>query len=215
LVGIDAARILTTLAVRMLELIAQLLLSAVGEMWRREPSLSRYTRDTSEYEPNLSFHFGIELWRWLPWFACDFDVRKVGMNDERPDLILHRRGTHAVNYLVVEVKRERSRYAANADLTQIRERWFRGELRYRYGASLILDEARQTAEACVLAGVAPDDQIDRTWAARRPVAPRRFDRAQDDEMIRLVDQLAACPEPERPARAAELDEAIGVLYPLS
>jgi hypothetical protein len=199
----------------MLELIAQLLLSAAGEMWRRQPSLSRYTRETSEYEPNLSFHFGIELWRWLPWFDCDFDVRKGGMNDERPDLILHRRGTHAVNYLVVEVKRERSRYAANADLTQIRERWFSGELRYRYGASLILDEALQTAEARVLRGVAPDDQIDLAWAARRPVTPRRFDRAQDDEVIRLVDQLATCPEPERPARAAQLDQAIGVLYPLS
>ena len=199
----------------MVELIAQLLLSAAGEMWRREPSLSRYTQETSEYEPNLSFHFGIELWRWLPWFDCDFDVRKVAMNDERPDLIFHRRGTHAVNYLVVEVKRERSRRAANADLNQIRERWFRGNLRYRYGASLILDEALRTAEARVFAGIAPTNQIVRAWAAHKPVTPRCYDHIQNDNVLRLIDRLAACPEAKRTASATELDEAIGALYPLS
>ena len=115
-------------------------------MWRRESDLSRYTPATGEYEPNLSFHLALELLEFFPLLSCDFDVRK---HAGRPDLIFHRRGTHAANFLVIEVKRERSSAAVSADLDQMRHWWFAEPLVYCYGASVVLDDERRCAEIAV------------------------------------------------------------------
>ena len=129
-------------------------------MWHWEPTLSRYTSETDETEWNLAFHYAAELRRWLPWLDCDFDVSKRNLDRERPDIIFHRRKTHALNFLVIEVKRERSRKAVPADLDQIRDRWF-ARMGYRFGASVILDEDRQTAEIGVLSS--RDGERDPEW----------------------------------------------------
>src|SRR5439155_1770301 len=117
-------------------LLARILCSAAQSMWQKDPTLGKYTSETYQHELNLSFHFAAELRTWFPWLDCDFDVAKRGGNRERPDIILHRRGSHALNFLVIEVKREGSRNAVSVDLDQIRDRWFESYFRYRLGAAM-------------------------------------------------------------------------------
>ena len=88
----------------MKDLLTRILSSAASAMWRNEPTLGRYTRETAEHELNLAFHYAAELRGWFPWLDCDFDVTKLNFNRERPDIILHRRNT-GLNFLVIEVKR--------------------------------------------------------------------------------------------------------------
>ena len=97
--------------------IAHILLSAAQEMWRREPTLAIYTKQTAEHELNVAFHFAAELRTWFPWLDCDFDVTKPNFERNRPDIILHRRAEHAANFLVVQIKREVNRNLT-AHLTQ-------------------------------------------------------------------------------------------------
>lgn len=60
----------------MTELLAQILLAAAGQMWKRDPTLGKYTAETAEHELNLAFHYAAELRRWLPWLDCDFGKLK-------------------------------------------------------------------------------------------------------------------------------------------
>src|SRR6266487_3218062 len=140
----------------MKNLLARILCSAAHSMWRKEPTLGRYTSDTNQHELNLAFHYAREVRLWFPWLDCDFDVSKVASDYERPDIILHRRQTHALNFLVIEVKRERSRNAVPLDLQQIRDRWFERYF-YRYGAAVILEDDRPEFEVQVLSRVARDE----------------------------------------------------------
>jgi hypothetical protein len=103
-----------------------------------QPTLSKFTSETNEYEPNLSFHYANSLRRFLFWLDCDFDVSKPNLGNRRPDIIFHRRGIHALNFLVVEVKR--SERDATEDIAKIKDYWFNKPLFYRFGASVVLGE---------------------------------------------------------------------------
>jgi hypothetical protein len=130
-------------------LLARILCSAAYSMRQKDPNLGRYTSDTNQHELNLAFHYARELHRWFSWLDCDFDVSKIACDYERPDIIQHRRATHALNFLVIEVKRERSRKAVPLDLEQIRGRWFERYF-YRYGAAIILADDKPEFEIQVL-----------------------------------------------------------------
>ncbi|SRR6266498_992934 len=122
----------------MTELIADILASAAGILNVEQATLSKFTSETNEYEPNLSFHYANTLRRFLFWMDCDFDVIKPNLEKKRPDIIFHRRGIHALNFLVVEVKR--SEGDAQEDVDKIRAYWFTKPLCYRFGASVVLGE---------------------------------------------------------------------------
>ena len=132
------------------ELLARILCSAGHSMWEKDPTLGRYTSETEQHELNLAFHYASELRAWFPGFDCDFDVSKVSCNYERPDIIIHRRNTHALNFLVIEIKREKSRKLVPVDLRQIRERWFKNYFQYRFGAAVILEDDKPQFEVQVL-----------------------------------------------------------------
>jgi hypothetical protein len=119
-------------------------------MWQKDPTLGKYTSYTFQHELNLSFHFATELHNWFSWLDCDFDVAKAGGNRERPDIILHRRASHALNFLVIEIKREKSRKDVPVDLMQIRQRWFGYPLAYRFGAAVILEDDKPEFEVQIL-----------------------------------------------------------------
>jgi len=126
------------------------LLSAAKAMWDQDLTLSEYSDQTSEHELNLAFHYGCELRRWFPWFDCDFDVTKKHFSSKRPDLVLHKRNASHANFLVVEIKRARSRSEVPDDITKIRNNWFDPLLAYRFGAALVLDEDGRSAEVTIL-----------------------------------------------------------------
>jgi hypothetical protein len=59
---------------------------------------------------------------------------KVNYKRQRPDIIIHRRGTHTHNYLVVAVKRGGDRADIAHDVEKIAANRFQDRLRYRFGA---------------------------------------------------------------------------------
>ena len=120
----------------MTKFVADILASAATSLAEEQPTLSKFTSETNEYEPNLSFHYANILRRFLFWLDCDFDVSKPNLGNRRPDIIFHKRGIHALNFLVVEVKR--SECDAQEDIDKIRAFWFKEPLLYRFGASVVL-----------------------------------------------------------------------------
>lgn len=139
----------------MRKLLARILCSAADAMWQKNPTLGHYTSKTYQHELNLAFHFAAELKDWFPWLDCDFDVSKTNLKRKRPDIILHRRGCHALNFLVIEVKREKSRRDVLSDLKKIRRYWFGSKLKYSYGAAVIMEDDKPQFEAQVLRRAAP------------------------------------------------------------
>ncbi|HVU07288.1 MAG TPA: hypothetical protein VHG89_01950 [Verrucomicrobiae bacterium] len=125
----------------MKDLIIRIICSALNNVFSGQPNLSKFIpQETAEREPNLSFHFANELWKFLFWLDCDFDVTKSFHHDKRPDMIFHRRGINALNFLVVEVKRKSNPNGFADDLVKIRDHWFDDDLHYQFGASVVIDE---------------------------------------------------------------------------
>ena len=202
-------------------LLARILCSAARSMWKKDPTLGNYTSETYQHELNLAFHFAAELRQCLPWMHCDFDVAKRGGNRERPDIIFHRRGSHALNFLVIEVKRERSRSAVPADLSQIRDRWFGGRLAYRFGAAMILADDKPEFEAQVLSRTGVDDApiIVNHSTMGPPLAQASFARIRRKTLCRAVDRILAAKqrdaEVDVSALEREIDELVYALYGLT
>jgi len=124
----------------MKELLGSLIFSALSNLFERQPDLSLFTSQTDEREPNLSFHFANEMWPYLFWLSCDFDVTKPEMKRQRPDVIFRRRAVHLLNFLVLEVKRRSNPLGIRDDLAKIKEYWFCDPLAYCFGASVLIDE---------------------------------------------------------------------------
>lgn len=125
----------------MRELLQTIICTALNNTFAGQPTLSKFVpQETAEREPNLSFHFANELWRFLFWLDCDFDVTKKFHNDKRPDIVFHRRGINALNFLIVEVKRKSNPEGFEEDVDKIHQHWFDGHLKYQFGASVVIDE---------------------------------------------------------------------------
>jgi hypothetical protein len=56
----------------------------------------------------------------------------------RPDVIIHKRGTHEHNLLVVEVKRRRA--DVKDDIAKTTTHWFSPPLRYQFGAVVVISD---------------------------------------------------------------------------
>ena len=139
----------------MINLVSRILASAAQKMWRDDATLAQYTAETAQYEPNLSFHYAAELRHWFSWLDCDFDVMKPNHGNRRPDIIFHRRRSHLLNSLVIEVKRGNDIAGADEDVDKIRNHWFGGNLLYRFGASVILGEQHGMFDVRILERAAP------------------------------------------------------------
>lgn len=69
-----------------------------------QPDLFTFTSQTNQTEWNLAHHLADEVHKEFPDLHCDVDVIKPNLDRKRPDIVLHRRGTHESNFLVVELK---------------------------------------------------------------------------------------------------------------
>ena len=170
-------------------LLSRIMLSAAERMWRNAPTLGHYTAETAETEWNLAFHYAAELRTRLPWLDCDFDVTKNCRNYERPDIIFHLRGSHAFNFLIIEIKRLRNYAMVGADIRQIRERWMPPLLGYRFGASVILDEHAREAAVCALSQ--QEKRVNWLECADMPLLRHpRFPKEKIEYLRSLADEIA-------------------------
>jgi hypothetical protein len=113
------------------------LTQAANRLIASQPDLFAFTAATRQSEWNIVGHFANELRKEFPDLQCDTDVIKAGFGNMRPDVIIHRRGTHVHNLLVVEVKRRKA--DVKDDLAKTTRYWFRPPLLYRYGAVVVIN----------------------------------------------------------------------------
>ena len=116
--------------------IKELLEGAIALLSERQPTLFEFTSETNQTEWNVVHHYAKEVSALFPNHDCDVDVSKPNLNNKRPDIVIHKRGTHDLNFLVIEVKRDQD--GVSEDIEKIREWWFRQPLQYQYGAVVMI-----------------------------------------------------------------------------
>lgn len=89
-------------------------------------------------EWTLAHHLAIQVQKAFPGYDCDPELLKTDSGNRRPDIVVHQRGKHARNFLVLEVKRNGSARGVKEDLKKIERHWFKKPLSYRYGAAINL-----------------------------------------------------------------------------
>ena len=115
------------------------LLLAGQRLFESQPDLFSFTDATRQSEWNLARHFANELHKEFPEYCCDTDVIKVGYGNRRPDIVIHKHGTHEFNLLVVEIKRKKAN--VKGDIKKTTEYWFQAPLRYQFGAVVVICDA--------------------------------------------------------------------------
>lgn len=118
--------------------IANILLSSIRNLFTNQPDIFNFTPQTGETEWNLGHHLANEIHLYFPNLDCDLDVTKHNYNNKRPDIILHKRGSHKSNYLVIELKHRGSN--TDEDIKKIKNEWLMPPLSYRYGASIQIED---------------------------------------------------------------------------
>lgn len=131
--------------------IADKLSLARQRLFEAQPDLFAFTDATHQSEWNLAHHYANEVHNIFPEYDCDSDVIKSEYGNMRPDIIVHKRGTHEFNLLVVEIKRKR--VDVQDDIRKITEHWFRPPLRYLFGAVVTICDT-ELPYICVLENTA-------------------------------------------------------------
>ena len=159
-------------------------------MWE-DGTLNRYTAETREHELNLKVHYMHLVEKRLPWLHFDTDVQKTNRGHKQPDGIYHRRGHHRLNFLVVEIKRQRDAAGADDDLEKIRNDWFAHPLSYRFGASVLLRENDRGFAIRLISNDQPNDETGiATGENFEPVQLPRYNRIRLATLRTLADEVA-------------------------
>ncbi|MFX1567982.1 MAG: hypothetical protein ACFFCV_06415 [Promethearchaeota archaeon] len=109
--------------------------NAVKNLFQNQPDIFDYTPETRITEWNLAHHLAFEIQKEFPDYQHDIELIKSSAGDKRPDIVLHTRGTHKNNFLVIEVKRQRN---TRSDRDKIEENWFIDPYYYEFGATIQL-----------------------------------------------------------------------------
>jgi hypothetical protein len=131
----------------MLDQVEKLIRDAITSLFAHQPDFWGFTSATNQTEWNIAHHLANELHAMLRHYHCDLDVSKPNFDARRPDIILHRRGQHTHNFVVIEVKRNPHDVAE--DITKIHDWWFRPPLEYAFGAVVAIPDGASVAECFV------------------------------------------------------------------
>jgi hypothetical protein len=119
--------------------IGALINQAIVTMLANQPNFFDFTSETNQTEWNIAHHLAVELHALFNGYDCDVDVAKPNLGRNRPDIIIHKRGGHRDNFLVVEVKRNVGDIWD--DVQKIVAWWFEPRLLYRFGAVVAIDKS--------------------------------------------------------------------------
>lgn len=119
------------------QIIKNVLDRSIGNLFKNQPNIFRFTTATGQTEWNLVHHIANEISDFFPFLDCDLDVTKRNIGNKRPDIIFHKRGTHRSNFLVVEVKSDGDLKDTQNDKDRISQYWFRA-YKYTFGAVINL-----------------------------------------------------------------------------
>lgn len=115
-----------------------LLEKAIENLFTKQTDIFSFTSETGQTEWNLAHHLANEISSLLPSYDCDLDVTKRNFKNRRPDIIIHKRNTHAHNFTVIEIKKDGSMAQLDYDIDKIKDDWFSHPLSYRFGAVINL-----------------------------------------------------------------------------
>ncbi|MFP4698577.1 MAG: hypothetical protein ACLFMO_07710 [Eubacteriales bacterium] len=116
----------------MLNILANVLNSSVKNLFKNQADVLLHTSATTMTEWNLGHHLSNEIKKYIFWLNDDVDVSKRNYDNRRPDIIFHKRGIFDLDFLVVEVKRNKN--DDRSDIGKIKNYWMKGRLNYNYGA---------------------------------------------------------------------------------
>jgi hypothetical protein len=122
-------------------LIRDIIYSSIKNLFANQTEIFMNTSQTNLTEWNLSYHFANELFKYIFWLDVDLDVTKRNYSNRRPDIIFHRRQINALNFLVVELKKNRN--DCESDIIKIKDDWMNEPLNYRYGAYINIWDIKQ------------------------------------------------------------------------
>jgi hypothetical protein len=114
--------------------ITERLNGAAQNLFANQPDIFEFTSATGQTEWNLVSHLANEIRKYFPDLDCDLDLLKPKLGNRRPDIVLHDRNSHKMNFLVIEVKRDRTQPDIDREVEKIETYWFNSELCYQFGA---------------------------------------------------------------------------------
>jgi hypothetical protein len=120
--------------------IKQMLKIAAKNLFENQPTIYNFTSESGRSEWNLAHHLANEIMKLCPGLDCDLEIPKRNIKNKRPDIILHRRGTHKENRLVVEVKTDRTQGEIGSDIDKVKTDWFQSKLCYQFGSVVHLKD---------------------------------------------------------------------------
>ncbi len=118
--------------------ITETLEKAAIELLNKQKDFFDFTSASHQTEWNITHHYASEIQRLFSDYSCDVDVSKPNSGNKRPDIIVHKRGGHEDNFLVVEVKRNKKDIPEDVD--KIHEFWFQAPLKYKFGAVVVINK---------------------------------------------------------------------------
>jgi len=110
--------------------------NSIRNLFQNQEDIFEFTGESGATEWNLAHHLAFEIQKEFPDYQHDIELTKRTSGFKRPDIVIHKRGNHNSNLLVVEVKYRRS---IKEDIDKIRKYWFKKPLFYRFGASIKLN----------------------------------------------------------------------------
>jgi len=122
----------------MIKIVKRIIASSIVNLFKNQPDILTHTPQTTMTEWNLAHHLANEIAKYIFWLNHDLDVVKRSYG-ERPDIIFHKRGINALNFLVVELKRHD--YIQN-DIKKIKKNLLEDPLKYRFGASVVIESEK-------------------------------------------------------------------------
>ena len=114
-----------------------LLETAAEALFDNQPDIYSLTPASGDTEMYLVHYYTNEVRRLLPEseYDCDPEINKrLPKKIKRPDLVVHKRGTHDHNFLVIEVKRNGKRGQIKSDGWKIKNYFFKEPYKYDFGA---------------------------------------------------------------------------------
>jgi len=119
----------------MRNLVGRMIASSIVNLFKNQPDVLAHTSQTTMTEWNLAHHLANEIAKYIFWLNHDLDVTKKE-EGKRPDIIFHKRRINALNFLVIELKREYDNI--ENDIRRVKRIWMGGRLEYRFGASVVI-----------------------------------------------------------------------------
>lgn len=114
------------------DLLKNIIYSSISNLFVNNNDFFEFSSETNMTEWNLSHHLSLELHKYLFWLNHDLDVTKRNYGNRRPDIIFHKRRTNSLNFLVVEIKKNRN--DKRSDIQKIKEDWMAEPLEYQFGS---------------------------------------------------------------------------------